>query len=315
MSTALQYVATSALSLTLSGNTGVAPFLTLLLVGIVERSNPTLLYMEGWIEKLLSSWPSIAIFSVLTVLEFVGKCVPCVDAMIDSAMTFVVPILSVFGSLASFGLFTAGQQPVAADPAGGGIPINMTDVLFQDEEVRLLQEPTSDEKSGWLIFLQVMLCLVGIGLALLVHLFKLLIRVLGEGCCTCCITSVEYSWVAGSVLLTIFIVPIAIGTAIVLMGAAAYVFKRKVWDKRKEEQEEGGSNSDGNANGAEHEENEAKDEEDGAGTDTGGQELTKEGEVRKSEENDVAIAVAVPDGQSENVPDAEVHVHVPVEKV
>jgi len=79
----------------------------------------------------------------------------------------------------------------------------------------------------------------------------------------------------------------------------AYVFKRKVLDKRKEDQEEG-SNSDGNANGAEHEENEANGEEDGAGADTGGKELTKEGEGRKSEENDVAIAVAVPDGQSEN---------------
>eukprot|EP00584_Thalassiosira_punctigera_P006473 CAMPEP_0172535998 /NCGR_PEP_ID=MMETSP1067-20121228/7833_1 /TAXON_ID=265564 ORGANISM="Thalassiosira punctigera, Strain Tpunct2005C2" /NCGR_SAMPLE_ID=MMETSP1067 /ASSEMBLY_ACC=CAM_ASM_000444 /LENGTH=52 /DNA_ID=CAMNT_0013320987 /DNA_START=120 /DNA_END=275 /DNA_ORIENTATION=+ len=49
----LQYISTSALSLTLSGNTGVAPFLTLFLVGVIEKSDPTLLYMDGWVEKII----------------------------------------------------------------------------------------------------------------------------------------------------------------------------------------------------------------------------------------------------------------------
>ena len=170
----------------------------------------------------------------------------------------------------------------------------------------MLQETTTDEKSGWLIFLQVMLCLVGICLALLVHLFKLLIRILGEGCCTCCITSVEYSWVAGSVLLTIFIVPIAIGTAIVLMVAAAYGFKHKAKRKKRRNEDQGeGPNNDNNANEAEQKENEAKDEEDGAVTNS-----KKEKEEKMTNEDDVAIAVAVIPNEPSQSPD-----YVPIAEV
>jgi len=96
----IQYVSTSALSLTLSGNTGVAPFLTIFLVGIIENSDPSLLHMDGWIEKVIASWPGLVMFGGLTILEFVGECVPVVDEIVDSAMAFVVPIFSVMGWLA-----------------------------------------------------------------------------------------------------------------------------------------------------------------------------------------------------------------------
>eukprot|EP00984_Skeletonema_dohrnii_P035617 scaffold35611_cov228-Skeletonema_dohrnii-CCMP3373.AAC.2 len=79
-----------------------------------------------------------------------------------------------------------------------------------------------------------MLCFVGVIIAFLVHLFKLLMRVIGEGCCTCCITSVEYTWTITSVIITILIVPIAIATAIILIVAAGVGFKKKVLDKRME---------------------------------------------------------------------------------
>ena len=103
MGSALQYISTSALSLTLSGNTGVGPFLTLFIVGVIEKADPSLLAMEGWVEKIVASWPAIVIFGILTILEFVGKCVPVIDAVIDSAMTFVVPIFSILGSMSAWG--------------------------------------------------------------------------------------------------------------------------------------------------------------------------------------------------------------------
>ena len=61
MGSALDYLTSSAVSLTISGNTGISPFLTLLLLGIIEKSDPTLLKMDGWIEPVLSSWFSIVV--------------------------------------------------------------------------------------------------------------------------------------------------------------------------------------------------------------------------------------------------------------
>ena len=114
MGALLQYISASALSVTLGGNSGVAPFLTLLIVGIIERADPTLLNMEDWVSKAVASWPSIAVLGALTIVEFVAKCVPCVDAVYESSMAFVAPILSVFGSVSAFGLFNDSFPAVAA---------------------------------------------------------------------------------------------------------------------------------------------------------------------------------------------------------
>ena len=86
---ALDYLTTTALSMTVSGNTGVAPFTTLFITGFIERMDPDLLAMEGWTEKVLASWWSLAVFGVLTVLEFIGKCVPIIDEIIDEASSRV----------------------------------------------------------------------------------------------------------------------------------------------------------------------------------------------------------------------------------
>lgn len=234
MGGALQYIGASALSVTLGGNSGVAPFLTLLIVGIIGRVNPNLLNMEDWVSKALASWPSIAVLGAFTIVELVAKCVPCVDNIYESLMVFVAPILSVFGSVSAFGLFN-----VVAQEQSRTLYIeyshNMTDVHFYDEDMGQYNHHRNlAEKSGWLVFLQVMLCSVGVIIAILVHLFKLFIRVIGAGCCTCCITSVEYAWTVTSVILTILIVPLAIATAIILIIASGVGFKKKVWDKKLE---------------------------------------------------------------------------------
>ena len=230
---ALQYISASALSVTLGGNSGVAPFLTLFIVGIIERVDPNQLNMEEWVSKAVASWPSIAVLGALTIVEFIAKCVPCVDAVYESSMMFVAPILSVFGSVSAFGLFNAVPEQQSRTLYA---QYNMTDAHFHNDNMEEFNDDHRRlaEKSGGLVFLQVMLCFVGVIIAFLVHLFKLLMRVIGEGCCTCCITSVEYTWTVTSVIITILIVPIAIVTAIILIVAAGVGFKKKVLDKRME---------------------------------------------------------------------------------
>lgn len=233
---AIQYISASALSITLGGNAGVAPFLTLFLVGIIERIDPSLLNMEEWVSKAVASWPSVSILGALTIVEFVAKCVPCVDAVYESSMTFVAPILSVFGSMSAFGLFNVVEEEESR-MLYTEHNYNMTEDYFSDAYIMRESDyhRKLTQKSDGLIILQVILCFVGVIIAILVHLFQLLMRVIGEGCCTCCITSIEYTWTITSVIVTILIVPIAIVTAIILIIAALVGFKKKVWDERMEE--------------------------------------------------------------------------------
>jgi hypothetical protein len=152
------WLSTTALSIIFSGNTGVSPFMSLFLIGLLEKTNPDLLQMDGTIEWILSSWFTIVIWAMLMVLEFVGKCIPVVDEVIDSAMTFVVPIFSTMGSLATFGLFNA---------------VNNGENL-EDEGRRRLTIA-----SAALTFLQIVLIGVGIVLALCMHGIKMLVRLIG----------------------------------------------------------------------------------------------------------------------------------------
>lgn len=73
------WLSTTALSFIFSGNTGVSPFLSLFLIGIIERTSPDLLSMDGTIEWILSSWFTIILWGILMVVEFVAKCIPVLD--------------------------------------------------------------------------------------------------------------------------------------------------------------------------------------------------------------------------------------------
>jgi len=96
----------------------------------------------------------------------------------------------------------------------------------------------------FLTLLQVVLGAVGVFLALLVHLCKILLRLMGEGCCTPCITTAEIIWVMCSVTICIFVVPIAIGAAMLLCIAAGFGFKS--WWEKRQKKKTGASASDSN---------------------------------------------------------------------
>ena len=130
-------------------------------------SDPSLLNMDQWIKTLLSSWWSILILAVFTLLEFVGKCVPVVDEMIDSVEVFLIPVLSVFSSLGTLGVLDMAAQAVstaASNQVGGG-------------DVEVLANLTGERRLGavsdtFVVLIKVVLVIVGMLLALAIHLFK-----------------------------------------------------------------------------------------------------------------------------------------------
>ena len=241
MSAIFDYLSASALSLVVSGNTGVSPFLSLFIVGTCEKMDPTLLNMTGNMEALLSSWPALIFLGVMTTLEFLAKCIPVIDEIVASAMVFLVPVMSAVGSLATFGVFDSIYANIDLDEMN----MNNVEVNYNDDAGgagRLLEDAGAvAEASGTstaLMVLQVCLVVIGIGLALLIHLFKMIIRLLGEGCLTNCITVMETTWIATTVTIAIYIREVAVAIAILLGFAAAYSFKRHIYDKRMKKNEE-----------------------------------------------------------------------------
>jgi hypothetical protein len=227
------YVTSSALSLTVSGTVGISPFLTLLLLGVVEISDPSLLNMGNTMEAILGSWYSIVILSILTLLEVISKCIPALDEIVDSVEIFLVPILSVFGTLGTLGVFNLILANETNEENGDMVPI--------DEERRILGESGGTWLTVWKIFLVIW----GIGLALLIHIFKMIIRISGlifcMGCCQPCITVLEISVVCCGVFFAIFIRQIAVVLCIIFLLAAVYTIKVKYFTK--EEEGEGQNNN------------------------------------------------------------------------
>ncbi|KAL9180612.1 hypothetical protein ACHAXT_011065 [Thalassiosira profunda] len=216
-------LANTALSLTLSGNSGISPFLTMFLIGIAAKVQPEYLPLDETMDKLMTSWPSLSFWSIMTILESIGKCVPVIDEIVDSVEVFVVPFLSTLGSFSAFGSFDSGD----GSEQGGNSNRNLRG---------LSTVSTSSIATGAMKFLQVILVFFGIVLALSIHFCKMLLRLMGEGCLTQIITIVEATTVCTSVLISIFVRQFAIFAAACLVLAAAYGAKRKYdkWQEKKE---------------------------------------------------------------------------------
>lgn len=204
MSASLEELTSSAVSMVVAGNTGITPFLTLLIIALIERSDPEILNMQGRLEEYLASDVGVGLLATATALEFLSMCIPIVDEMVDAGMTFIIPIISAVASASTFGLFLQTE-----DSAG-------------DE--RLLQ------KAAWIGPLQVFLIVIGIVLSLSVHFCKMIVRLIGEGWLTGCLTVMETIWTTSTIFIVIYIQPVAIAVAILICIAAGYgayrIFKR-----------------------------------------------------------------------------------------
>lgn len=177
--------------------------------------------MGETLESIVASWPGLLFLGIMTVLEFVSKCVPVLDEIVDSFMVWIVPFMSILGTLSTMGLVTMNSS---GDGSGA-----------DDDQGRRL-----NAASGALLFLQILLICFGIVLALSMHLTKMFVRLLGVGWLTGILTVVEAGWCITTVTMAIFIQQIAIALAVVMVVGAGYVVKRKWWDKRHSGDEEGG---------------------------------------------------------------------------
>ena len=267
---AANYLAASAVSFTMAGNTGVLPFLSLFVIGIVERFFPNILNMVGWTEMLLSSWLGIAFFGIMTILEIISMCIPVVDEIIDSIMTFVIPFISIIASISTFGIYGTvnnATQPfltsaattaathlgipnatnvggaIGSHAAGaisshfnstvaatsvGGTNTTVAAVTAVGGAVRRLN--TANNMS---VGMQITVACVGLVLALSLHFFKMVVRLIGEGWLTPCLTVLEVTWCVTTVFVVIFIRPLAIFVALVAIICACfgmyYFVKRGVY--------------------------------------------------------------------------------------
>jgi hypothetical protein len=230
------YISASAVSLTMAGNTGISPFLTLFLLGVLEMAQPEWINMGPTMEWLLASWWSVGILGLLTVAEMIGKCIPALDEVIDSAEVFVVPIISVLSTLATMGMLPMPSQ----DDAGMGQKINVGELLnnigeggdrYLQDELNTFQDTDTFFSEGFMTFTKVSLVGIGMGLALAIHFFKMVVRVsslmCSGGCCQPCITIVEDLLVVIGVILAILAPAVAIVASIAFMIAAGYVIRKK----------------------------------------------------------------------------------------
>mmetsp|Transcript_16833 Transcript_16833/g.24634 ORF Transcript_16833/g.24634 Transcript_16833/m.24634 type:complete len:227 (-) Transcript_16833:299-979(-) len=198
----VKQITAASISTTVAGNTGVGSFLTLFLIGTINKINPDLLHMEGTIENMVSSWPALITLGGLTLFEYVGKCIPVIDQVIDSIMAFIAPALSIVATVSTFGVY--GESSA----------------------------------SRVLITFQVIMVIIGMIISLLMHLFKMLMRLMGIGCCTVCITVVEGTFTVVSVTLAIFVQWIAIVIAGLFLGLAIFTTKRKYDERRRRSEHE-----------------------------------------------------------------------------
>ena len=259
-------------SFTVAGNVGISPFLTLFLLGIIERLDSNLLNMNSGMEYMLSSVVGLTLLGILTILEFVGKCVPVIDELIDSVEVFVVPALSVLGTLATMGLLEhaikntdafqeedndddvfglvsnvtsliGGDGTGTADDGsdGGGGRMLIVNTMLRGTKRFLQQQDQDDHTAGEQIsntifmILQVIIIIIGIIIAVCIHLFKMIIRLFGEGCCTACITIVEVTFVSLCITVAIFIDEISILIAVIIVCITIYIIYKNCCQKKEEE--------------------------------------------------------------------------------
>eukprot|EP00978_Attheya_sp_CCMP212_P036681 scaffold168143_cov48-Attheya_sp.AAC.2 len=226
-----QLVAT-AVSFTVAGNTGVSSFLTLFLVGLIEASDPGKLQMSDTMQVIFTSWPSLLIMFTGTVLEFVAMCVPVVDEITDMALTFVIPVIATLASMGTLGLHTA------AETGSGGYASAYGDDYYSnayddgnayDDNGRQL----GAVDSAWTFFHFVIIG-GGIGLALCMHLIKMLVRLVGEGWLTNILTVLETIWTVTTVMIAVFFKPFAILFAGILLLASGWFIKKRCSKKEQD---------------------------------------------------------------------------------
>lgn len=212
------------ISTVLSGSSGVTSFYTLFLMGCIERYDPTLLSMGETMDLILASTPALIVLGFLAFLELLAMCIPVIDELVDGCMTIVVPFISIISTLGTWGLYVS-------DPLAG------------DESERLLEDEGDvfgDDIKNSIGFAQIFAVVTGVGVALAVHLIKMLVRLFGEGWLTNILAILEIIIVTFCVIVVIFIQYVAILFAAFLLTSMVWYFtkgRRKAREKKEEQKQ------------------------------------------------------------------------------
>ena len=216
-------VSSAALSLTASGTTGISPFLTLFLLGLIEKTMPDLLPMGGPLETILANWWSLIVLGLLAALEIFSKCVPALDEIIDSFEVFLVPLLSVVATMATLGIVSPNNSL-----DGSADPDEITTVGGVNEDIQFW--------TTLRIVATVGLVMTGMVLSLLMHFLKMIVRVsslmCAGGLCQPCITLLEVVVVSAWIISAIFSPVFAIVACLILFAGAAYVLRVKCCSRK-----------------------------------------------------------------------------------
>jgi hypothetical protein len=107
-SSALSWIGTLALAITLAAAAGLRAWLPLLVAGVLSKLGIADLGESfGW----LGSWPALGLLGGATVLEVAGDKVPVVDHVLDTVGTVVRPLT---GTLAAAAALVQVQDPLIA---------------------------------------------------------------------------------------------------------------------------------------------------------------------------------------------------------
>jgi hypothetical protein len=200
--------------------------------------------MSDTMQVIFTSWPSLIIMFTGTVLEFVAMCVPVVDEITDTALTFVIPVIATLASMGTLGLHTAAETGSGgyASAYGDDYYGNANDGNAYYDDGNAYNDGNAYDDNGrqlgavdsaWTFFHFVIIG-GGIGLALCMHLIKMLVRLVGEGWLTNILTVLETIWTVTTVMIAVFFKPFAILFAGILLIASGWFIKKRCSKKEQE---------------------------------------------------------------------------------
>ena len=182
-----------------AGNAGITPFLSLFTLSALGQTG-------GGNTAWLSEPSSFGALLVLTLVEFVVKCIPALDSFVDQAMTFIVPFVSCISVIATMPEELESEGRRLLDGGGSGF--------------------------DWLLVAQILLLSFAVVLSVVIHLTKLLVRLAGVGWLTSTLTVIESVFVAVSTVAAVYIRPLSLVFALIfLLVLMKWVFARleTVW--------------------------------------------------------------------------------------
>lgn len=216
-----------ALSFTVSGNSGISPFLTLLTLLAVNRVNPYFLNMKDYLQPVAEHWLTLLTMTGLTFIELIAKCIPCIDELVDSIVLFIIPFVSVASTLCTFGMYSESNESTEnisnyeREYYYNNIDDNVQNFYNENRYQNLrYRQLTVDFNVSALVIIQIISIILGIGLSICLHLFKMVVRLMGEGCLTCSITILEYIFVIFTLITTIWMHEVAlfVGTGFIIIS-------------------------------------------------------------------------------------------------